>query len=94
MVSYQVPFLCSKKSFYGQQIQQRLSPEGLIKPAATIVSGPFLLSPFGIPFFVHGVPRILLAGLGGLLAGKVGDKVVEKIAENLRQVMQKKAKKC
>jgi len=74
--------------------QQRLSPEGLIKPVATIVGGAFLLSPFGIPLFVHGVPRILLAGLGGLLAGKVADKVVEKFAENLGQVMQQKAEQC
>ena len=74
-------------------IQQRLSPEGLIKPAAIIVSGAFLLSPLGMPFFVRGVPRILLAGLGGLLAGNVADKVADKFAENLGQVMQQKAEK-
>ncbi len=67
--------------------QQHFAPEGLIKPAATIVSGAFLLSPFGIPFFVRGVPRIVLAGLGGLLAGKVADKVVDTFAENLGQII-------
>ena len=71
--------------------QQHLLPEGVVKPAATIVSGAFLLSPLGIPFFVRGVPRILLAGLGGFLAGKVADKVACKLAENLGQVMQQRA---
>ena len=70
--------------------QKTLSPEGMIKPAATIVSGAFLLSPLGIPFFVRGVPRILLAGLGGFLAGKVADKVVDKFAENLGQMIQQR----
>jgi hypothetical protein len=70
--------------------QKNLSPEVLIKPAATIVSGAFLLSPLGIPFFVRGVPRILLAGLGGFLAGKVADKVVDKFAENLGQMIQQR----
>ncbi len=70
--------------------QQYHFPEGVVKPAATIVSGAFLLSPLGIPFFVRGVPRVLLAGLGGFLAGKVADKVVGKFAENLGQVMQQR----
>ena len=60
-----------------------ISPEALIRPVATIASSAFLLSPLGIPFFVRGVPRILLAGVGGLLAGKVADKVVDTVAENL-----------
>ncbi len=71
--------------------QPHLLPEGVLKPAAAIVSGAFLLSPLGIPFFVRGVPRILLAGLGGFLAGKVADKVAGKFAENLGQVMQQRA---
>lgn len=71
--------------------QEHLSPEVLIKPATTIVSGAFLLSPFGIPLFVQGVPRILLAGLGGFLAGKVADKVVDKFAENLGEVMRRRS---
>ena len=64
-----------------------ISPEGLIRSAATIASGAFLLSPLGIPFFVRGVPRILLAGVGGLLAGKVADKVADTVAENLGNLM-------
>ena len=64
-----------------------ISPENLIRPAATIASGAFLLSPLGIPFFVRGVPRILLAGVGGLLAGKVADKVADTVAENLGSLM-------
>ena len=55
------------------------SPESLVKPAATIASGAFLLSPFGIPFFIGGVPRIILAGLGGFLAGTVAEKVAETV---------------
>lgn len=70
--------------------QQNFSPEGLVKPAATVLSGAFLLSPLGIPFFVRGVPRIVLAGLGGFLAGQVADKVVDKFAENLGQIIPKK----
>jgi hypothetical protein len=73
--------------------QQLLSPEGLIQPATTIVSVAFLLSPFGIPLFVQGVPRVLLAGLGGFFAGKVADKVVDKFAENLGEVMRQKTEK-
>ena len=67
--------------------RRNLSPEGLIRPAATLASGAFLLSPLGIPFFVRGVPRILLAGVGGLLAGKVADKVADTLAENLGNLM-------
>jgi len=72
-------------------IQQYLSPDVLVKPSAAILGGAFLLSPFGIPLFVRGVPRIVLAGLGGFLAGKVADKVVDKFAENLGQVMQQRS---
>ncbi len=54
-------------------------PEGLIKPAATIASSAFLLSPLGIPFFVRGVPRLLLAGVGGFLAGQAADKLAENL---------------
>ncbi len=56
-----------------------ISPEGLVGPAATIAGGAFLMSPLGIPFFVRGVPRILLAGIGGFVAGKVADTVVENL---------------
>lgn len=70
--------------------QLPFSPEGLIKPAATVVSSAFLLSPVGIPFFIRGVPRIVLAGVGGFLAGKVAETVVEKVAENLGQIMQQR----
>ena len=73
--------------------QQYLVPERAVKPAAAIISGAFLLSPLGIPFFVRGVPRILLAGLGGFLAGNVVDKVSCKFAENLGQVMQQRSTK-
>ena len=66
---------------------RHFSPEELIPPATTVVSGAFLLSPVGIPLFVQGLPRVLLAGFGGFLAGKVADKVVDKFAENLGQVM-------
>ena len=72
-------------------IQRHLSPEVLVKPSATILGGAFLLSPFGIPFFVRGVPRIVLAGLGGFLAGKVADKVVSKFADNLGQIIQQRS---
>jgi len=54
-------------------------PEGLIKPAATIASSAFLLSPLGIPFFVRGVPRLLLAGVGGFLVGQAADKLAENL---------------
>ena len=64
-----------------------ISPEALIRPAAAIAGGAFLLSPLGIPFFVRGVPRILLAGAGGFLAGKVADKVADTVAENLGNLM-------
>ena len=70
--------------------QQHLSPEGVVKPAATVLGGAFLLSPLGIPFFVRGVPRLLLAGLGGFLAGKVANKVADKFVENLGQVMRQR----
>ncbi len=70
--------------------QQHLLPEGVLKPAAAIVSGAFLLSPFGIPFFVRGVPRILLAGLGGFLAGNVANKVAGTLAENMVEVMRQR----
>ncbi len=68
---------------------KNISPEGLVRPAATIAGGAFLLSPLGIPFFVRGVPRILLAGLGGLVAGKVADKVADVVAENLAHLIPK-----
>jgi len=71
--------------------QQHLLPEGVLKPAAAIVSGAFLLSPLGIPFFVRGVPRILLAGLGGFFAGNVANKVAGTLAENLGEVMRQRA---
>ncbi len=64
-----------------------ISPEGLIRPAATIAGGAFLMSPLGIPFFIRGVPRALLAGVGGLLVGKVADKVADTVAENLGHLM-------
>ena len=67
--------------------QKIISPEGLVRPAATIAGGAFLLSPLGIPFFVRGVPRIILAGIGGIVAGKVADKVVDTVAENLEHLM-------
>jgi len=70
--------------------QQHLLPEGVFKPAAAIVSGAFLLSPLGIPFFVRGVPRLLLAGLGGFLAGNVANKVAGTLAENLGELMRQK----
>ncbi len=63
--------------------QQHSVPEGLIKPAASIATGAFLLSPLGIPFFVRGVPRVLLAGVGGFLAGKLA----ETVAENIGQII-------
>lgn len=56
-------------------------PEGMIKPAASIATGAFLLSPFGIPFFVRGAPRVLLAGFGGFLAGKLAETVVDNIGQ-------------
>lgn len=62
---------------------KNVSPEFLVRPAATIVGGAFLLSPLGLPFFVKGVPRIVLAGLGVLLAGKVVEKVADTVTENL-----------
>ena len=71
--------------------QEYLLPERVVKPAAAIIGGAFLLSPLGIPFFVRGVPRILLAGLGGFLAGNVADKVAGKFAETLGQVMQQRS---
>ncbi len=70
--------------------QQHLLPEGVLKPAAAIVSGAFLLSPLGIPFFVRGVPRILLASLGGFLAGNVANKLAVTLTENLGEIMRKK----
>jgi hypothetical protein len=63
-------------------------PENLIKPAATIAGGMFLFSPLGIPLYFRGVSRVFLAGLGGFLAGRAAEKVVDTFAENLGQVMQ------
>jgi hypothetical protein len=62
---------------------KNISPEFLVGPAATIVGGAFLLSPLGLPFFIKGVPRVLLAGIGGLVAGKVLDEVADTVSENL-----------
>ncbi len=70
--------------------QQHLLPERVVKPAAAIFSGAFLLSPLGIPFFVRGIPRILLAGIGGFLAGNVVNKVACTLVENLGEVMRQK----
>lgn len=61
--------------------QQPGVPEGLIKPAASVAAGAFLLSPLGIPFFIRGVPRVLLAGVGGFLAGKLAEAVTENIGQ-------------
>ncbi|MEI6757731.1 MAG: hypothetical protein FDX18_09400 [Chlorobium sp.] len=60
-----------------------LLPEGIVKPAAALAGSAFLMSPIGIPFFVKGVPRIILAGLGGLIAGQVA----EMVAEGIEQIM-------
>ncbi|MEI6639349.1 MAG: hypothetical protein FDX02_01370 [Chlorobium sp.] len=62
---------------------KNISPEFLVRPAATIAGGAFLLSPLGLPFFIKGVPRVLLAGIGGLLAGKVVDEVADTVSETL-----------
>ena len=62
---------------------KNVSPEFLVRPAATIAGGAFLLSPLGLPSFVKGVPRIVLAGLGALVAGKVVEKVADTVTENL-----------
>ncbi len=77
--------------FFMSDKQQLFFPERLIKPAATIASGMFLLSPLGIPLFFRGVPRVFLAGVGGFLAGSVTEKVVEKFAGNLEKVMQQRS---
>jgi len=71
--------------------QQLFFPERLIKPAATIASGIFLMSPIGIPLFFRGAPRIFLAGIGGFLAGSVTEKVVETFAGNLEKVIQQRS---
>ncbi len=63
--------------------RKNFSSEGFIKPTATVAAGAFLLSPLGIPFFVRGVPRIILAGIGAFVAGAVADKVADTFAENL-----------
>ena len=60
-----------------------LLPEGFVKPAAAFAGSAFLMSPIGIPFFVKGVPRIILAGLGGLIAGQVA----EMVADGIEQIM-------
>ncbi|ABL64257.1 MULTISPECIES: hypothetical protein [Chlorobium/Pelodictyon group] len=65
------------------QLPQNIIPEELTKPAAAIVSGAFLLSPLGIPPFIRGIPRVLLAGAGGFLAGAVAEKVIENIGQIL-----------
>ncbi|MEI8102598.1 MAG: hypothetical protein WCG61_03625 [Chlorobium sp.] len=62
---------------------KNISPEFFVRPAATIVGGAFLLSPLGLPFFIKGVPRVLLAGIGGFMAGKVVDEVVDTVSDNL-----------
>jgi len=62
---------------------KNISPELLLRPAATIAGGAFLLSPLGLPFFVKGVPRVVLAGIGALVAGKVADKVADTVSENI-----------
>ncbi len=62
---------------------KHISPEFLVRPAATVASGAFLLSPLGLPFFIRGVPRVILAGIGGFVAGKVVDEVADTVSEGL-----------
>ncbi len=62
---------------------KNILPEFLARPAATIAGGAFLLSPLGLPSFVKGVPRVVLAGIGAFVAGKVADKVADTVSENL-----------